>query len=144
MLLNTMPARKSATALYTSHGFPPTEPYRFTPIEGTSSLKLDLKPAFERMASSPVSSPAKRRHKDRRRAPILRENNRRSISPFASDFSTLRVRNLVVLCLPQFDGYGRAAAGEGLRSDHKASGCIRCTHVRSRGSSGEHAAAASR
>jgi putative acetyltransferase len=42
MLLDTLPAMKTAQSLYKSLGFQPIEPYRFNPIHGSSFLKLDL------------------------------------------------------------------------------------------------------
>jgi GNAT superfamily N-acetyltransferase len=42
MLLDTLPAMKSAQALYVSFGFAETAPYRYNPMAGATYWKLDL------------------------------------------------------------------------------------------------------
>lgn len=44
MLLDTLPSMRAAHRMYASLGFTPTTPYRYNPVEGTTFMKLVLKP----------------------------------------------------------------------------------------------------
>jgi GNAT superfamily N-acetyltransferase len=46
MLLDTLPTMTYAQALYRSMGFQPIDPYRFSPVPGTTFLGLDLRTAL--------------------------------------------------------------------------------------------------